>query len=63
MVTVHDSFSVLPDDAEILLKGLELTTMMSYRNDPLVQFGRSVIGDDFDVRADRSFRLGDNPYS
>ena len=63
MVTVHDSFSVLPDDAENVLKGLEIVTMTSYRDDPLVQFGRSVIGDDFDIRADRSFRVGDYSYS
>jgi hypothetical protein len=63
MVTVHDSFSVLPDDAKNVLKGLELTTMASYRYDPLVQFGSSVIGDDFDIRADRSFRVGDYSYS
>jgi DNA-directed RNA polymerase len=63
MVTVHDSFSVLPDDAYNVLRGLEFITMATYRNDPLVQFGRSVIGNDINVRSDRSYRLGDNPYS
>ena len=63
MVTVHDSFSVLPDDAYNALRGLEMVTFLSYRDDPMVQFGRSVIGEDIDVRSDLSFRLGDNPYS
>jgi len=63
MVTVHDSFSVLPDDAYNALRGLEMVTFLSYRDDPLVQFGRSVIGRKFNIRKDRSFRVGDNPYS
>lgn len=63
MVTVHDSFSVLPDDALNALRGLEMVTMISYRHDPLVQFGRGVIGKEIDLRKDMAFRLGDNPYS
>ncbi len=63
MVSVHDSFSVLPDDARHCLRGLEIVTTTSYVDDPLVQFGRSVVGRKFNIRKDRSFRVGDNPYS
>jgi len=63
MVTVHDSFSVLPDDSYNVLQGLEMGTFISYANDPFVQFGKSVIGDEINMRSDRSFRVGDNPYS
>jgi hypothetical protein len=60
LVTIHDSFSVLPSDAKPILNALEALTDFTYLNDPLVQFGMSVIGEDFPTR-DRVFGEIFNP--
>ena len=60
LVTIHDSFSVLPRDAKPILNALEWLTEMIYLNDPLIQFGMSVIGEDFPIR-ERTFGEIFNP--
>jgi len=50
LVTVHDSFSVLPTDAKKALDGLAVLTNFIYLNDPLVRWGESVIGEFFFAR-------------
>ena len=54
LVTVHDSFSVLPPDAKKALDHIAFLTNALYINDPMVQFANSVMGREFDTR-ERTF--------
>jgi len=54
LVTVHDSFSVLPPDAKKALDHIAFLTNALYINDPMVQFGNSVMGREMDTR-ERTF--------
>ena len=66
LVTVHDSFSVLPTDAKKALNGLAALTNFIYLNDPMVRWGESVIGQGFDTRErtlPELFGDGEPPYT
>jgi DNA-directed RNA polymerase len=66
LVTVHDSFSVLPTDAKKALNGLAALTVFIYLNDPMVRWGESVIGQGFDTRErtlPELFGDGEPPYT
>jgi len=66
LVTIHDSFSVLPRDAKPILNGLEAITSIIYLDDPLVKFGSSVIGEEFPRRemvVDEWFNPEKSPYT